>query len=133
MRRYASIPRHKRYARKPGTRSDVGLPAITRVNQALGTDHLIIAKSEDDKRKVGANGECVGLTARDPYSGLGYVYPSPSKQWEKVYTGLKHYKGPVWKRSPNLYLKADGAREIAKAADELGWYCEPSPGNRDNC
>ena len=121
--------KHQRYARTTPAKDDQ-LPAITKINQCLSCDAIIVAKDHSNTKRLGADGSAVGLTIMDQHSGCGLGFPTASATLDRYYYYLKFFVGPSWKSSPQIMVKSDADKAITGAVQQLGWHPEPSLANR---
>ena len=82
--------KHQRYAHKPGAKKDEQLVPITKKNQCLSCDGIIVAKNHSDVSRLAADGSAVAITVMDQFSGCVMVFPTASAAKNKYYLSLIH-------------------------------------------
>ena len=97
--------------------------------QQLGSDSLIVSRSNSDEAKLSESGNSTIHTIRDQYSGCALAIPVTKRVKDQIYYNFKHYMGKHAK-NPLVVVKSDAAAEITGAVSELGWLPEPGIENK---
>ena len=119
----------QRFARS-SNRDDDQLPAFSEALRMIATDHIIVAKSKADARRISASGSTCVHTVRDEYSGLCHVVPQRERTAEANERNLRFFIAPVDPVERTVLCRTDCDAALVNAIEATGMTPNPSLENR---